>query len=70
MRGQSTGGRIQQLSSIGGQIAGPGSSIYNAAKWAVEGFTEAVQQEMDPKWNIYLTAIEPGAFATDIWERK
>lgn len=70
MRKQSTGGCIQQLSSIGGQIGAPCATAYISAKWAVEGFTEALQGEMDPKWNIHLTAIEPGSFETDIWERK
>jgi len=36
-----------------------------ASKWAVEGFTEAVQQELKPEWNIHLTCIEPGGFRTD-----
>lgn len=36
-----------------------------ASKWAVEGFSEAVQQELKPEWNIKLTCIEPGGFRTD-----
>lgn len=36
-----------------------------ASKWAVEGFSEAVQQELKPEWNIRLTCIEPGGFRTD-----
>ena len=65
MRNQKTGGRIQQVTSIGGQVGVPTFSIYCASKWAVEGFTEAVQQELKPEWNISLTCIEPGGFRTD-----
>ena len=31
----------------------------------MEGFTEAVQKELKPEWNIKLTCIEPGGFRTD-----
>lgn len=59
------GGHIQQITSIGGQRGVPTFSIYCASKWAVEGFTEALQQELKPEWNISLTCIEPGGFRTD-----
>ncbi|KAF2817672.1 NAD(P)-binding protein [Mytilinidion resinicola] len=65
MREQKTGGRIQQVTSVGGQIGFPTYSIYCASKWAVEGFSEAVQKEQKPEWNIQLTCIEPGGFRTD-----
>jgi len=66
MRNQSPkGGVIQQITSIGGQTGVPTFSIYCASKWAVEGFTEAVQQEVKPEWNIKFTCIEPGGFRTD-----
>jgi len=66
MREQSPkGGVIQQVTSIGGQVGVPTFSIYCASKWAVEGFTEAVQQEVKPEWNIKFTCIEPGGFRTD-----
>ncbi|KAL7008177.1 hypothetical protein EMMF5_002359 [Cystobasidiomycetes sp. EMM_F5] len=65
MREQKTGGRIQQVTSIGGQTGVPLFSIYCASKWAVEGFTEALQQELKKEWNISLTCIEPGGFRTD-----
>src|SRR5262249_52451956 len=35
------GGRIIQISSMGGQVALPVSSAYHSAKWGLEGFTEA-----------------------------
>ncbi|KAL2052771.1 hypothetical protein ABVK25_007011 [Lepraria finkii] len=40
-------------------------SIYCASKWAVEGFTEAISNEVKPEWNINFTCIEPGGFRTD-----
>ncbi|GAA97064.1 uncharacterized protein L969DRAFT_79402 [Mixia osmundae IAM 14324] len=58
------GGFIQQITSIGGQTGVPLFSIYCATKWAVEGFTEALAQELKPEWNITLQCIEPGGFAT------
>lgn len=59
------GGLIQQVTSIGGQRGVPTFSMYCASKWAVEGFTEALSQELKPEWNIHLTCIEPGGFRTD-----
>jgi NAD(P)-dependent dehydrogenase (short-subunit alcohol dehydrogenase family) len=66
MRTQSpAGGLIQQVTSVGGQRAVMCFSSYCASKWAVEGFTEAVAQEMKPEWRIKLTCIEPGGFRTN-----
>ncbi|KAK5121683.1 hypothetical protein LTR85_004855 [Meristemomyces frigidus] len=59
------GGKIQQITSIGGQRGVPTFSIYCGSKWAVEGFTEALSTELKPEWNIKLTCIEPGGFRTD-----
>jgi len=60
-----SGGLIQQVTSIGGQRGVPNFSIYCATKWAVEGFTESVAQEVKPEWKIKLQNIEPGGFRTD-----
>ncbi|MCJ1360645.1 MAG: hypothetical protein MMC33_010654 [Icmadophila ericetorum] len=60
-----SGGLIQQVTSIGGQRGVPLFSIYCASKWAVEGFTEAISQEVKPEWGIKFTCIEPGGFRTD-----
>ena len=57
-----SGGLIQQVTSIGGQRGVPSFSIYCASKWAVEGFTEAVQHEVKPEWGIKFTCVEPGGF--------
>ncbi|KAH7084521.1 hypothetical protein FB567DRAFT_84581 [Paraphoma chrysanthemicola] len=65
MRELKTGGVIQQVTSIGGQLGVPTFSIYCASKWAVEGFTEAISKEVKPEWHIKFTCIEPGGFRTD-----
>ncbi|ESZ91430.1 putative Uncharacterized oxidoreductase [Sclerotinia borealis F-4128] len=59
------GGLIQQVTSIGGQRGMPFFSIYCASKWAVEGYTESISQEVKPEWNIKFTCVEPGGFRTD-----
>jgi NAD(P)-dependent dehydrogenase (short-subunit alcohol dehydrogenase family) len=43
----------------------PTFRIYCSSKWAGEGFTEAVSQEVQPDWGIKFTCIEPGGFRTD-----
>jgi NAD(P)-dependent dehydrogenase (short-subunit alcohol dehydrogenase family) len=57
-------GHIIQITSIGGRSAFPGISGYHAAKFAVEGFSESVAQEIKPL-GLNLTLIEPGGFRTD-----
>jgi NAD(P)-dependent dehydrogenase (short-subunit alcohol dehydrogenase family) len=57
-------GHIIQTTSIGGRIAVPGISAYHAAKFAVEGFSEGLAQEIKPL-GLKLTIVEPGAFRTD-----
>ncbi len=58
------GGRILQVSSEGGQIAYPGFSAYHATKWGIEGFVEAVRQEV-ASFGIELTLVEPGPTRTN-----
>jgi NAD(P)-dependent dehydrogenase (short-subunit alcohol dehydrogenase family) len=58
------GGRIIQVSSEGGQIAYPNFSLYHATKWGIEGFVEAVAQEVAP-FGIEFTIAEPGPSRTD-----
>ena len=58
------GGRILQLSSYGGQVAFPGSSMYHATKWGIEGFAEAVAAEVAP-FGIGITIVEPGGARTE-----
>ncbi|WP_372070207.1 SDR family oxidoreductase (plasmid) [Tistrella mobilis] len=58
------GGRILQVSSEGGQIAYPCFSLYHATKWGIEGFIEAVAQEVNP-FGIDFIIAEPGPTATN-----
>jgi NAD(P)-dependent dehydrogenase (short-subunit alcohol dehydrogenase family) len=58
------GGRIIQLSSYGGQVAFPGSSMYHATKWGIEGFAEAIAPEVAP-FGIGITIVEPGGARTE-----
>jgi len=58
------GGRILQISSIGGRVGNPGLTMYQAAKFGLSGFTEALAKEVGPL-GIYVTSVEPGGFRTD-----
>lgn len=58
------GGRIIQISSYGRQVAFPGNSLYHATKFGIEGFCEAVAQEVKP-FNIRVTLVEPGGARTE-----
>jgi len=58
------GGRILQVSSEGGQIAYPNFGLYHATKWGIEGFIEAVSQEVAP-FGIEFTIVEPGPARTE-----
>ncbi|WP_416357635.1 SDR family oxidoreductase [Aureimonas phyllosphaerae] len=58
------GGRVVQVSSEGGQIAYPNFSLYHATKWGIEGFVEAVAQEVAP-FGIDFLIVEPGPTATN-----
>lgn len=58
------GGHIMQVSCIGGIAAFPGLGIYNASKWALEGLSEALAQEVRSA-GITVTLVEPGPYATD-----
>ena len=57
-------GHILQVSSIGGISAFPLVGAYHASKWALEGFSQALAQEV-ASFGIHVTLIEPGGFATD-----
>lgn len=61
---QQKSGHIIQISSHGGFKAFPGFGIYNASKFALEGFSEALAIEVAPL-GIKLTIIEPGPFRTN-----
>jgi len=52
------------VSSIGGISAFPNIGLYNASKWALEGFSQALAQEV-ALFGIKVTLVEPGGFRTD-----
>lgn len=62
MRAQG-GGHILQISSASGFKATAGFGIYNASKFALEGLSEALAQELAP-FNIKVVIVEPGPFRT------
>lgn len=57
-------GHVLQVSSIGGISAFAGIGAYHASKWALEGFSQSLAQEV-ADFGIHVTIIEPGGFATD-----
>ncbi|RDC58266.1 SDR family NAD(P)-dependent oxidoreductase [Pedobacter chinensis] len=57
-------GRILQISSIGGRVGNAGLTMYQAAKFGLQGFAEALNKEVAPL-GIKVTSIEPGGFRTD-----
>jgi NAD(P)-dependent dehydrogenase (short-subunit alcohol dehydrogenase family) len=57
-------GWIVQVSSIGGLAAFPLTGIYHASKWALEGFSETMRQEVEP-FGIKVLMVEPSGFRTD-----
>jgi NAD(P)-dependent dehydrogenase (short-subunit alcohol dehydrogenase family) len=57
-------GHILQVSSIGGISAFPNIGIYNASKWALEGMSQALAQEVEP-FGLRVTIIEPGPYSTE-----
>ena len=63
LRQQGTG-HIVQVSSIGGISAFPSVGIYHASKWALEGISQALAQEVKES-GINVTLVEPGGFSTD-----
>lgn len=65
MRAQG-GGAIVQMSSVGGQITAPGFGAYCATKFALEGITQALHDEVAP-FGIRTLIVEPGAFRTGLF---
>lgn len=57
-------GHILQISSIGGRVGNPGLTMYQAAKFGLGGFSEALAKEVAPL-GIKVTSVEPGGFRTD-----
>ena len=63
LRAQNSG-HFLQVSSIGGIGAFTNLSMYHASKWALEGFSESLSQEV-AEFGVRVTLIEPGGFSTD-----
>ncbi|GAB3803818.1 SDR family oxidoreductase [Spirosoma humi] len=57
-------GHILQISSVGGRVGNAGLTMYQAAKFGLGGFTEALASEVAPL-GIHVTSVEPGGFRTD-----
>ncbi|WP_180699534.1 oxidoreductase [Pseudomonas crudilactis] len=68
MRAQRSG-RVINISSIGGYQAYMGWGVYGSTKFAVEGITEALHQELAPL-GIHATVVEPGFFRTDFLDEQ
>lgn len=62
-------GRIVMMSSIGGKVATPWASPYCASKFALEGFGEALAQELRP-FDVYVSIVEPGTVKTELFGRN
>jgi len=62
-------GVIINISSVGGRATFPFYSLYHGTKWAVEGFSEALNFELAP-FGIRVKVVEPGAIKTDFGSRS
>ncbi len=59
-------GRILQISSVGGRTGNPALTVYQAAKFGLTGFSEALAKEVRPL-GIWVTSVEPGGLRTSIF---
>jgi NAD(P)-dependent dehydrogenase (short-subunit alcohol dehydrogenase family) len=59
-------GHLVQISSIGGVLSGPGTGLYSASKFALEGLSEALAAEA-AHFGIDVTIVEPGGYWTDLY---
>lgn len=64
-----SGGTIVNMSSGAGIAGSGGAGYYNAAKFAVEGISEALASELEP-FGIRVLIVEPGPFRTDFLGRS
>jgi NAD(P)-dependent dehydrogenase (short-subunit alcohol dehydrogenase family) len=60
------GGAIVQMSSVGGQVTAPGFGAYCATKFALEGLTETLRDEV-ASFGVHTLIVEPGAFRTGLF---
>jgi NAD(P)-dependent dehydrogenase (short-subunit alcohol dehydrogenase family) len=66
---QQRSGTIINVSSVGGRVTFPFSSLYHATKFAVEGLTESMQYELNPL-GVRLKIVEPGGYKTEFAGRS
>ena len=57
-------GDLVNISSVAGRTSRPGNAVYAATKWGMNGWSEALRQELQP--GVRVTVIEPGAVATEL----
>jgi NAD(P)-dependent dehydrogenase (short-subunit alcohol dehydrogenase family) len=62
------GGRIVNVSSIGGRVALPLVGAYNASKFGLEGASDALRRELRSQ-GVDVILIEPGGVKTPIWKK-
>ena len=62
-------GRVVNISSVSGKIAGPFSGAYAASKFGLEGFSESLRRELF-LFGIDVIIIGPGAVVTPIWQKS
>jgi NAD(P)-dependent dehydrogenase (short-subunit alcohol dehydrogenase family) len=58
-------GHIINITSVGGLVGQPFNELYCGAKFAVEGFTEALASYVSEPFNIQFSLVEPGGIATE-----
>lgn len=63
---QQGGGRIINMSSLGGRMAFPFGGLYSGSKFALEGLSDALRMELAP-FNIKVSVIEPGPVSTNFF---
>jgi short-subunit dehydrogenase len=61
------GGKIINVSSLGGRIAFPFGGLYSASKFALESLSDSLRRELEP-FNIRVSVIEPGPVSTEFFE--
>jgi NAD(P)-dependent dehydrogenase (short-subunit alcohol dehydrogenase family) len=61
-------GRIVNVSSVGGRVALPLMSPYNASKFALEAISDSLRREVR-RFGVHVAVVEPGAIRTRIWEK-
>lgn len=61
------GGKIINVSSLGGRIAFPFGGLYSASKFALESLSDSLRRELAP-FNIRVSVIEPGPVSTEFFE--